>query len=75
VVQPRYAYNESKNTCFYSGGLISHKSLIRRVVNCQTNEEVLTFMKVDDKIFSSNCDICVSTLEEYDKKAKEYIGN
>ena len=32
-------------------------------------------MKVDDKIFSSNCDICVSTLEEYDKKAKEYIGN
>lgn len=77
VFNPRYAYNENKNACFYSGGWISldPKSLIKRVVNCQTNEEVLTFMTIDDKVFTSFCDSCVGSSEEYNRKEKEFIGN
>jgi hypothetical protein len=77
VFNPRYAYNDSKNTCFYSGGWISANpsSLTKRVVNCQTNKEVLTFMTINNKVFTSFCDTCVGSSEEYDKKEKEYIGN
>lgn len=77
VFNPQYAYNESKNACFYSGGWISTnpKSLTKRIVNCQTNEEVLTFMTIEGKIVTSFCDTCVSSPNEYSKKEKEYIGN
>lgn len=77
VFNPRYTYNENKNACFYSGGWISvnPKGLTKRVVNCQTNKEVLTFMTVDDKVFTSFCDSCVSSSDEYDNKEKEFIGN
>ena len=77
VFNPQYAYNEAKNACFYSGGYISLEpnGLTKRVVDCQTNEEVLTFMTINDEVFTSFCDSCVNSVEEYDRKEKEYIGN
>lgn len=77
VFNPQYAYNEKRNACFYSGGWISinPKGLTKRVVNCQTNEEVLTFMKINDEVISGICDTCVNSSEEYSKKEKEYMGN
>lgn len=77
VLNPRYTYNESRNSCFYSGGWINtnSNSLTKRVVNCQTNEEVLTLITIDDKVFTNLCDTCVNGTEEYNRKEKEYIGN
>lgn len=77
VFNPQYTYNESKNACFYSGGWLSDKVkvLTKRIVDCLTNEEVLTFMTVDNKVFINNCNTCVSSSEEYDMREKEYMGN
>lgn len=77
VFNPRFAYNENKNTCFYSGGWISSNptSITKRVVNCQTNEEVLTFMTINDEIFTSFCDTCASSNNEYETKEQELMGN
>ena len=60
-----------------TGGYISLEpnGLTKRVVDCQTNEEVLTFMTINDEVFTSFCDSCVNSVEEYDRKEKEYIGN
>jgi hypothetical protein len=75
VFNPRYSYNQNKNACFYSGGWlsVSPKNLTRRVMNCQTNKEVLTYTEVDDKVFTSFCDTCVSSISEYNKKEKEFV--
>lgn len=76
VMVPRYAYNENKNACFYSGGVAENPNdMTKRIVNCQTNEEVLTIMTIDYKVFTSFCDTCVSSLDEYEMKKKEYMGN
>lgn len=77
VFNPQYAYNEDKNACFYSGGWLSTKpnALTKRVVNCQTNEEVLTFMTIDNEVFASFCDTCVNSSDEYKTKEKELMGN
>lgn len=77
VFNPIYAYNENKNACFYSGGWIGTNptSITKKVVNCQTNKEVLTFMEVNNKVFTGFCDTCVSESREFDSKEKEYIGN
>ena len=44
VLTPEYGYNEERNACFYSGGWLSISPLAstKRIVNCQTNAEVLT---------------------------------
>lgn len=75
ILNPRYAYNENKNTCFYAGGWLNLKNLTKRIVNCQTNEEVLTFMTIDNKVFTSFCDTCVNTSEEYNAEEKEFMGS
>jgi hypothetical protein len=79
VFTPLYAYNEEKNACFYSGGWLDAKNtkslLTKRVVNCQTNKEVLTYMEIDNKVFNSFCDSCVNSNDEFLNKEKEYIGN
>jgi hypothetical protein len=77
VFNPRYVYNENKNACFYSGGWLGTNPdfLKNRIVNCQTNEEVLTFMTLDDKVATKYCDTCVSSLEEYSRLEKEYMEN
>jgi hypothetical protein len=76
VFNPQYSYNENKNACFYAGGWLNTNpnALTKRVVNCQTNEEVLTFMTIDNKVFASFCDTCVNSSKEYDSKEKEFMG-
>jgi hypothetical protein len=77
VLNPEYAYNENENTCFYSGGWVSinPNALTKRVLNCQTNEEVLTFMTIDNEVFTNFCDTCVNSSIEYDLKEVEFMGN
>lgn len=76
VFNPQYAYNDAKNACFYSGGWITTdpSSLTKRVVNCQTNEEVLTYMTIDNKVVTNLCDTCVSSTAAYDEQAKKLMG-
>lgn len=76
---PRYAYNETLNACFYSGGGVSTnpKSTTRRVVNCQTNEEVLTYMTIENDVVTKLCGsaTCVSSAGEFENRAKEFMGD
>lgn len=76
VFNPQYAYNDSKNACFYSGGWITAdpKSLTKRVVNCQTNKEVLTYMTIENEVVTNFCDTCVSSTAKYDAQEKELMG-
>jgi hypothetical protein len=74
VFNPRYAYNENKNACFYSGGSFSSQVMTKRVVNCQTNEEVLTFMTINNNVFQNSCNTCVDSAEKYQNREKEYMG-
>lgn len=73
VFNPRYTYNQNQNTCFYSGGWIDGVDVTKRVVNCQTNEEVLTYMTVNGTIFTEYCDSCVSSNTEYQFKESELM--
>ena len=77
VMNPRYTYNENKNACFYSGGWISSvlHSLTKRVVNCQTNEELVTFMTINNEVLTNFCGTCVNSSNEYEIKEKEFMGN
>ena len=76
VFNPTYAYNESMNSCFYSGGWLTSDpvALTKRVINCQTNEEILTYMTINNNVFTSFCDSCVSSVQEYDEKEKNLMG-
>lgn len=76
VFNPQYAYNEGKNACFYSGGWININpiSMTKRVVNCQSNEEVLTFMTINNEVVFGFCETCVNSSEEYDMREKEFMG-
>ena len=75
VLNPNYSYNKDKNACFYSGGWINaeNKSLNKSVVNCQTNEEVLTYIEMDGNVVTNFCDTCASSNDEYIIKEKQYI--
>ena len=67
LFNPKYFYNEEKNTCYYSGGFIGTKepmSVTKYITNCLTNEEVVSHMKIGDKIFGV-------TEEEFDRKENE----
>lgn len=67
MFNPQYFYNEEKNTCYYSGGFIGTKeplSITKYIKNCLTNEEVVSYMKIGDKIFGV-------TEEEFNKKEQE----
>ena len=77
VFNPRYAYNKKRNACFYSGGRMNThlKVSSKFVVNCQTNEEVLSFVKINDEVSSDSCDTCASSIDEYREKEEEYMGN
>ncbi|MDO8486212.1 MAG: hypothetical protein Q7S77_00735 [Candidatus Staskawiczbacteria bacterium] len=80
VFNSLYAYNEEKNACFYSGGWLNVDAkaksfLTKRVVNCQTNKEILTYMEIDGKVFNSFCDSCANSNEEYNKKEAEFMGD
>ena len=69
MMNPQYFYNEEKNTCYYSGGFIGAKepiSVTKYITNCLTNEEVIYYTKIGDKIFGV-------TEEEFDNKEKELI--
>lgn len=71
---PEYAYNEQKNACFYSGGVFTSLGNMNKfVINCQTNEEVLSFMVVNDEVFTSFCDTCVGGGDEYERLKEEYL--
>ena len=67
---PRYYYNKDKNACFYDAGYMSKDFILYSVVNCQTNEEVLsaTFIKqskISEEGYSYN---------EYNKRKLEFIA-
>jgi len=74
VFNPQYAYNKDLNSCFYSGWNISDSYVMKAIVNCQTNEEVLSYYLIDWEPFTSYCDTCPSSNEEYEKQLKEYMG-
>ena len=77
VYNPQYAYNKYKNACFYSGGWlylsIKGQGQTNRVVNCQTNEEVLTYITTEGKVLTSYCETCVGSIEEYRSKEKDLM--
>ncbi len=75
VMNPQYAYNEQENACFYAGGWIDVQTqgMTKRVINCQTNKEVLTYILINDNVFTSHCDTCVSSIYEYNQKEKELL--
>lgn len=75
IFNPVYSYNSNKNACFYSGGWISTNpnSLTKRVLNCQTNKEVLTYSEINNKVSANFCDTCVGSSDEFNKKEKEFI--
>ncbi|MGE5425466.1 MAG: hypothetical protein ACM3PZ_00005 [Bacillota bacterium] len=77
VFNPLYAYNEEENACYYSGGwiTINPDTMTKRIVNCQTNQEVLTFSTVNGNIFTDFCNTCVDNSEEYDKREKMLMDN
>lgn len=77
VLGPEYSYNANKNACFYSGGWFDYKSktMIKNVINCQTNEDVLTFMETDNKVITIACPTCVNSIEEYNLRLKEFMAN
>ncbi|MEI7425666.1 MAG: hypothetical protein WCK16_01910 [Candidatus Moraniibacteriota bacterium] len=76
VFSPKYAYNESKNACFYSGGWVdSLASNTKLVINCQTNEEVLIFETDRNGKVVRDCNTCVDSFEEYSRREKEYMEN
>jgi len=77
VFNPLYNYSEKENACFYSGGWLSFNpsTMTKRVLNCQTNKEVLTFTTIDNKVFTSFCDTCVASSDEYSKKEKVFMEN
>ncbi len=76
VFSPKYTYNESKNACFYSGGWVdSLASNTKLVINCQTNEEVLTFETDRNGKVVRDCNTCVDSFEEYSRREKEYMEN
>lgn len=76
LFEPRYAYNKDKNACFYSGGWVdSTASNTKLVVNCQTNEEVLTFETDKNGRIIRNCETCVTGAEEYDRRENEFMGS
>lgn len=77
ILDPQYVYNENRNACFYSGGSIntSLDVFIRQIVNCQTNEKVLTFVTVGDKVSPAYCTTCVNSSKEYEAKKIEFMNN
>lgn len=70
--QPKYAYNPKNNACYYSGGAITEGGSWKRVLNCQTNEEMLTYMYVNKEIYK-DCKTCVETETEYEVKEWDYM--
>lgn len=67
MFNPQYFYNEEKNACYYSGGFIGTKepiSVTKYITNCLTNEEVVYYTKIGDKIFGV-------TEEEFNNKEIE----
>lgn len=75
ILDPQYSYNENKNACFYSGGHLDSgiEYLNKKIINCQTNEEVLAYRELNNKVFTYSCDTCVNSIEEYKLRSKEYI--
>lgn len=71
VLNPKYFYNEIKNACFYSEGVIyfdkqgTHQS--EWIYNCQTNESMAFYSKIGKEEMSI-------TKAEYDMLLKEYVG-
>lgn len=69
MMKSQYFYNKEKNTCYYSGGFIGAKeplSVTKYITNCLTNEEVIYYTKIGDKIFGV-------TEVEFDNKEKELM--
>jgi len=75
VLNPRYGYNSDENACFYAGGWIDEDFLTRRVVNCQTNEEMLTFMTLNGEVTTTDCPECITDIDTYSKLEDDYLGN
>ena len=76
VFSPKYAYNENKNACFYSGGWVdSLLANTKLVINCQTNEEVLTFETDKNGKVIRNCETCAMSAEEYNIRENEFMGS
>lgn len=77
VVSPKYAYNQSKNACFYSFNVImkvDENSIDERsIINCQTNERVVPYLSIDNKnVYIKGG---VTSEEEYDRLEREYFGD
>lgn len=71
TLNPKYTFNQEKNACFYSSGQIDSNSLSRYIINCQTNEEVLSLNMVGPEVFP--CSTCADTIKDFNEKELEYF--
>lgn len=71
TLNPEYIFNQEKNACFYSSGQIDGNSLSKYIINCQTNEEVLSLNMVGVEIFP--CSTCADTIKDFNEKELEYF--
>jgi len=74
VLNPSYAYNEKQNVCYYSGGWLEKDFYTQRVLNCQTNEEVLSYMTLDGKAQTGWGEPFVDSQLEYNKRERILMG-
>ncbi len=80
MFNPIYGYNNELNTCLYYGGYMDSNSAIiytfKWIKDSYTNKEILSYNGTNESsVDLTYCgDSCVATLEEFEQRKKELLG-